>query len=126
MSEINIERSHNLSLENSRKLLIDFAEKLKEQYKGSYTETDEGMTFKAPGVEGQVILTDTSISVKAKLGLLLRAFKSKFETEINEGIDNAINMFASEESNIKVVSEDTSISESSVKEKKSRSKNKKV
>jgi len=90
MSKIDITRNHTLSVDQGRKVLKKFAEELTGKYGGSYSETDEGLTFKGPGIEGQIFLDPRVVKIKAKLGLLMGPFKSAIEQQINEKMDEVL------------------------------------
>lgn len=87
MSKIDISRNHTLPVEQGRKVLKKFAEELTSKYGGSYSETTEGLTFKGPGIEGQITLDQRVVNLKAKLGLLMGPFKGAIEQQINEKMD---------------------------------------
>lgn len=91
MSKIDITRTHALPIEQGRTVLKKFAEELTGKYGGSYNETDEGLTFKGPGIEGQIVLDPRVVNIKAKLGLLMGPFKSAIEQQINEKMDEVLN-----------------------------------
>lgn len=91
MSKIDITRPHALPIEQGRTVLKKFAEELTSKYGGSYNETDEGLTFKGPGIEGQIVLDPRIVNIKAKLGLLMGPFKSAIEQQINEKMDEVLN-----------------------------------
>lgn len=90
MSKIDISRDHTLSIEQGRKVLKKFAEELTGKYGGSYSETPEGLTFKGPGIEGQITLDQRVVNIKAKLGLLMGPFKGAIEQQINEKMDEVL------------------------------------
>lgn len=90
MSKIDISRDHTLSIEQGRKVLKKFAEELTGKYGGSYSETDEGLTFKGPGIEGQITLDQRVVNIKAKLGLLMGPFKGAIEQQIHEKMDEVL------------------------------------
>lgn len=90
MSKIDITRDHSLSVEQGRKVLKTFAEELTGKYGGSYSETNDGLTFKGPGIEGQITLDTRVVNIKAKLGLLMGAFKGAIEQQIHEKMDEVL------------------------------------
>lgn len=90
MSQIDVTRTHNISLKAGQKLLSDFATKLKDEYGGTYEHTDTGIRFEGPGISGDVIVDKTTIRIVAKLGFLTRAFKSTIENKINETLDDVL------------------------------------
>lgn len=90
MSTIEFTRSHTVALPKGRELLRSIAERLAKQYAGSYTEHEYGVSFTAPGVNGRIELTPTTVVVHAKLGLLMRPLKSAIEHLFHTEIDRAL------------------------------------
>lgn len=90
MSTIEFMRSHTVALPKGRELLKSIAERLAKQYAGSYTEHEFGVSFTAPGVNGSIELTSTTVVVRAKLGLLMRPLKSAIEQLFHAEIDRAL------------------------------------
>ncbi len=90
MSTIEFTRAHNIELSKGKNLLLNIAQRLAKQYAGSYTEHSSGVVFTAPGVKGTIELTCSTVVVHAKLGLLMRPFKSAIEQLFHQEIDQAL------------------------------------
>lgn len=90
MSTIEFTRTHNVEFSKGKNLLLTIAQRLAKQYAGTYTEHPSGMVFSAPGVNGTIELTATTVVVRAKLGLLMRPLKSAIEQLFHQEIDHAL------------------------------------
>lgn len=90
MSTIEFIRAHNVEMSKGKTLLLNIAQRLAKQYAGSYTENASGVVFSAPGVNGTIELTPTTVVVRAKLGLLMRPLKTAIEQLFHQEIDQAL------------------------------------
>ena len=91
MADIHIHREHRLGLAKARKTAWQWAESA-EQKLGVECTVIEGKSsdvveFKRTGVEGRVVVTADSFDLSARLGLLVGAFRSRIEAEIEANLD---------------------------------------
>ena len=94
MAKIHIEREHGMSWDQAREAAGHWAEQAKDKFDMTctYTEgvTSDEVVFKRSGVAGSLSVTDSSFSLHAELGFLLRAFKEKIEAEVVKNLDALI------------------------------------
>ncbi len=91
MSEIHIQRSHDLGLLPARKIARHWAERAVDKFgmECTYEETESGdlLHFTRSGVDGALRVAPDGFEMNAKLGFLLSAFKDRIETEIARNMD---------------------------------------
>ena len=91
MADIHIHRSHGLGLAKARKTAWKWAETVEEKFGMECTviEGDDSdvVEFTRAGVDGRLLVTGDAFELKARLGLLLGAFRSKIESEIEGYLD---------------------------------------
>lgn len=91
MADIHIHREHRLGLERARVIAWEWAEQVEEKFDMECTvlegETSDTVEFSRSGVKGQLIVTAEHFELTARLGLLLGAFKSTIEGEIEKELD---------------------------------------
>lgn len=91
MADIHIHREHGLGLERARKIAWDWAEQVEQKFDMACTvlegETSDTVEFSRSGVKGQLIVTGEHFELSAKLGLLLGAFRSTIEAEVQKELD---------------------------------------
>lgn len=91
MSDIRILRPHTLGLIEARRLAGQWAEEIEQAF-GMDCTAVEGTThhvveFRRSGVEGRLVVEANRFDLSARLGLLLSAFISTIETEIEARLD---------------------------------------
>ena len=91
MPDIHIHRSHGLGLAKARKTAWKWAETVEEKF-GMECTVVEGedldvVEFTRPGVDGRLLVTGDAFELKARLGLLLGAFRGRIESEIEGYLD---------------------------------------
>jgi putative polyhydroxyalkanoate system protein len=91
MADIHIHREHRLGLAKARKTAWQWAEAAEAKF-GMECTVIEGTTsdvveFTRSGVEGRLVVDADSFDLTARLGLLLGAFRSRIEAEIEENVD---------------------------------------
>jgi putative polyhydroxyalkanoate system protein len=88
MSVIHIHRHHHLGLEEARKVAFLWAEQAEEQFdmECAYEEGDtlDTVYFSRAGVKGTLQVQRDQFELRAELGFLVGAFKSRIEQEIAE------------------------------------------
>ncbi len=91
MAEIHIHRDHALGLKRAREIAWAWAEQVEAKFDMECTvlegKTSDTVEFSRSGVKGELIVAAKHFELSAKLGLLLGAFKSSIEGEIQKELD---------------------------------------
>ena len=91
MAVIHIHREHALGLKKARELAWSWAQKVEEKFDMECTvlegKTSDTVEFTRSGVKGELIVAPDHFELHAKLGLLLGAFKSTIEGQIEKELD---------------------------------------
>ena len=91
MADIHIHREHGLGLARAREIAWSWAEQVEQKFDMECTvlegETSDTVEFTRSGVKGQLIVTGEHFELSAKLGLLLGAFRSTIEAEVQKELD---------------------------------------
>ncbi len=87
MSKINIRRSHASGLTKAREAADEIAGEMGERFGVTSNWRGDVLAFTHSAVKGQIEVSEETIEVDAKLGLLVSPFKSALETRIHEYID---------------------------------------
>ena len=91
MADIRIHRDHALGLKKAREIAWAWAEQAEGKLGMACTvlegKTSDTVEFTRSGVKGQLIVAADHFDLHAKLGLLLGAFKSTIEGEIEKELD---------------------------------------
>jgi putative polyhydroxyalkanoate system protein len=91
VSNIHIDRPHQLGLEAARKIAFAWAEKAERKFDMEclYSEGKEGdtLTFQRSGVQGTLEVLPERFELRARLGLLMSAFKERIADELNAQFD---------------------------------------
>ena len=91
MADIHIHRAHRLGLAKARKTAWQWAEVAEQKFGMECTviegKTSDVVEFTRSGVEGRLVVDADSFDLTARLGLLLGAFRSRIEAEIEENVD---------------------------------------
>lgn len=90
MANINIKKAHPFTLEQCREIMEEMGGDIANKFKGSYSFKGNDLVFKAPGINGEINLTDGEVEFNAKLGLLMRPMKSIIEKQVHDGLDEII------------------------------------
>jgi putative polyhydroxyalkanoate system protein len=88
MSHINIRREHQLDHEHARRSAEQVAQHLNEQFNLDYRWEGDVLHFRRSGVDGSLVVSEGQVAVQAKLGLLLRPLRGRFEEEIHRYLDD--------------------------------------
>jgi putative polyhydroxyalkanoate system protein len=94
MPELNIERTHTLSLSGARTVAERWREQAEQEW-GMVCEAESGesedcMRFARSGVSGTLVVTDTRFDLHLKLGFLLGAYSAKIEEKIKANLDELL------------------------------------
>ncbi|MEF8698231.1 MAG: polyhydroxyalkanoic acid system family protein [Candidatus Accumulibacter sp. UW26] len=87
MSEISIRRQHGKSLAEARASADHMAAELSEEFDLSYAWNGDVMTFKRPGVNGELSVDEREVTLDLRLGFLLLALKPAIEREVHRFFD---------------------------------------
>ena len=87
MADIRIVRTHSMSLKKARAAAETFAAQLEEKFELQSEWHGDTMHFERSGIKGTLRLARDEVTIEAKLGFLLSAFKSTFEGNINNNLD---------------------------------------
>lgn len=94
MADIRIHRNHALGLKRAREIAWAWAEQVEQKFDMDCTvlegETSDTVEFTRSGVKGQLIVAADHFDLSARLGLLLGAFKSTIEGEIQRELDSLL------------------------------------
>ena len=90
MAIIHIKQQHNLAHDEARKRVEDIAQDLKKKLNADYAWKGECLQFKRAGASGSIELSDESIELNIKLGMMLAPMKGKIESAIREKLDLAL------------------------------------
>ena len=94
MPDIRIHREHTLGLAKARKVAWAWAEEVERKFGMDCTviegETSDTVQFTRSGVNGRLIVAPDHFDLEAKLGLLLGAFASTIEGEIEKNLDTLL------------------------------------
>lgn len=94
MADLHIHREHGLGLAGARKVALEWAEHVEQEFDMECTieEGDSADTvyFTRSGVKGTLEVSAAAFELRAKLGLLLGAFKGRIEAEIVKNLDTLL------------------------------------
>jgi len=87
MSEIHLKRKHSLGLKNAKVAAQKVADDLQQAYGMSSQWEGDVLRFTRSGVDGQLTVSKDEVTLNAKLGFLLSAFRHNIEGHINDNFD---------------------------------------
>lgn len=94
MANLHIRREHALGLKAARKIALQWAEEVEQQFDMACTYEEGGVddvvSFTRSGVSGTLLVTADHFDLDAKLGFLLGAFKDRIEAEIVKNLDQLL------------------------------------
>ena len=90
MSDINLVRSHSLSIVKAKALVQRAADGLATEYDLESEWHGNTLRFQRSGVDGQMLVTDSKIELNVTLGLLMKPFKGKFVDRIERDLDKLL------------------------------------
>lgn len=95
MPDIHIHREHHLGFTQARQVGYSWAKKAENKFDMdcNYEEgdTQDTLYFSRAGVKGTLLVDDHQFEMKAELGFLFGAFKTRIEAEIGEQLDVLLN-----------------------------------
>ena len=90
MPDINLERSHSLSIAKAKALVQRAADGLATEYDLESEWHGNTLRFHRSGVDGQMLVTDSKIELNVTLGLLMKPFKGKFVDRIERDLGKSL------------------------------------
>jgi putative polyhydroxyalkanoate system protein len=87
MSRIDITRKHSLPLSDARKKIERVAKSIEKRFDIEYGWEGDTLRFERSGVNGQIVLTKTTVRVFAHLSFLLLPLKGAVESEIEKQLE---------------------------------------
>jgi len=87
MADIHIVRTHSMPLKKAREAADGLAARLAEKFDLESEWDGDTLLFERPGVKGSLALAKSDVTIDVRLGLLLSAFKSTMEEQINDQLD---------------------------------------
>ena len=90
MSDINLVRSHSLSIAKAKTLVQRAAGKLATEYDLESEWHGNTLRFHRSGIDGQILVTDSQIKLSVTLGLLKKPFKGKIVDRIEHDLDKLL------------------------------------
>jgi putative polyhydroxyalkanoate system protein len=82
VSTIDIHAHHTLSHEDALQAADELSADLAKKFGIDYGWEEEVIHFERPGVNGQIVVQDSELRIKAQLGLMLMMLKGPIEQEI--------------------------------------------
>jgi putative polyhydroxyalkanoate system protein len=93
MSKIHVTREHQLGLDAARAEIERIAQRVQDEYGADYCWQDDTLEFHRSGVSGHITVSDDTIDLTIKLGLLFAPMKHQIEERIVAKIDRAIERY---------------------------------
>jgi putative polyhydroxyalkanoate system protein len=90
MANIDIQRTHNLGLDEARVRVAQIEPELKSKYGVSLSWNGDRALVKGPGVSGDAWIDPTDLGMSLKLNLLLRPLAGKIKSAIEQAVDDAL------------------------------------
>lgn len=90
MTQIRVERKHNLGREAARQKAEVVVDKLVQRYDVQATWQGDTVAVKRSGANGTVKIDDDAIRIELKLGMMLSMMSSTIQSEIEKALDKAL------------------------------------
>ncbi|EXI85381.1 MAG: putative polyhydroxyalkanoic acid system protein [Candidatus Accumulibacter regalis] len=87
MSDISIRRQHGKTRAEARASAEHMASELQDEFDLDYVWDGDVMTFKRPGIVGELVLDKQEVTLDISLGLMLFALKPTIEREAHRFFD---------------------------------------
>lgn len=87
MAQISIRRTHGVGLAGAKVAAQKVADDLSQRYGIQSRWEGDVLSFSRSGVEGKLRVSDQDVTLDAKLGFMLSAFRGAIEEHVNEGFD---------------------------------------
>ena len=90
MTQISVERKHNLGREAARAKAESLVEKLSREYDLKAEWQGDRVDVSRSGAKGSVLIGDDSIRVELKLGMMLSMISGSIQSGIERALDKAL------------------------------------
>jgi putative polyhydroxyalkanoate system protein len=90
MADIEIVKSHSLTIAQAKALVQKSADELAAEYDLTSEWQDDALHFHRPGIDGRMLVTDSEVRLELTLGLLLKPFKGKFIDRLERNFDRLL------------------------------------
>ena len=90
MADISLNRKHQLGLKAAKAAADKMSTKLNEKFDLVCTWSGDTLNFQRPGVNGQMMVTETHMQLDVTLGFLLKAMRGPIEKAVIENLDGAL------------------------------------
>jgi putative polyhydroxyalkanoate system protein len=90
MSKIHIVRRHTLSLQDAKAEVERIAQRIESDYGAEYAWDGDTLCFARSGVSGHITVSDESLDLTVRLGLLLSAIAGQIEQQITAKVDETL------------------------------------
>ena len=90
MSHLFVKRQHDLDYEHAHELMDEVADEMARKLNISYRKQGDTLTFRRPGANGSICLTESEIVIEATLGIMLRTMQPVLENAIERKLDEFI------------------------------------
>lgn len=87
MPTIDLHRKHHMDRQRARIRVDELAARMREKFGVEAHWEADTLRLGHAGLEGGITVDDEAVHVKARLGLLLAAFKPRIEHEVREKLD---------------------------------------
>jgi putative polyhydroxyalkanoate system protein len=84
---IHIRRAHHLNADQARDIADQLAAELTERFDVDHHWEGSVLHFSRTGINGEIVMDDGSIDIKAELGFFFSALQPAVEREINRYLD---------------------------------------
>ncbi|PID41706.1 MAG: poly(3-hydroxybutyrate) depolymerase [Proteobacteria bacterium] len=90
MSVIDIQKHHTLNHDHAIETADKLAKSLADRFDVNYTWQADTLSFSRAGAKGKMTVKPDLIHIHLQLGMLLRPFKGKIESEIHNHLDGLV------------------------------------
>jgi putative polyhydroxyalkanoate system protein len=90
MPDINLVRSHSLSIAKAKALVQRTADGLATEHGLESEWHGNTLHFHRSGVDGQILVSDSKIELNVTLGLLMKPFKGKLADQMERELDKLL------------------------------------
>jgi putative polyhydroxyalkanoate system protein len=90
MADIEIERRHDLSVEEARRAVEQVAEGLKQKVGGEYYWEDDSLMFSRKGTSGAIVVTAEAVFIAINTGPMMNPFRRQMTTAIEQYLDQYV------------------------------------
>lgn len=88
MATIKVKREHSLGADKAHDTVEKLAKKLKKDLDADYHWEGSTLKFSRSGASGKIDVSDDSVQVEVKLGMLLSPLKGSIQKTIEDEIDS--------------------------------------